>query len=110
VGGESGPWVRIATIVSSGSSSGSSSSSSSSSSRVTKDRKTVEAIKTLTNLFSSSLLLSPPYYQITSTKKEIPTPIVEEVTDYEQLVDTTFKLPLSYIRTKKHPLLQGGEE
>lgn len=41
-------------------------------------------------------------------KKDIPTPIVEQVSDYEQLVDASFKLPLSYVRTKRHPLLQSN--
>lgn len=42
--------------------------------------------------------------------KEIPTPQIDNVPDYEALVDKSYKLPDSYIRTKKLPqiLAPGG--
>ena len=42
--------------------------------------------------------------------KEIPTPQIDAVADYEALVEASYKLPESYIRTKKLPaiLAPGG--
>lgn len=42
--------------------------------------------------------------------KEIPTPQIDNVAEYEALVDRSYKLPDSYIRTKKLPqiLAPGG--
>lgn len=37
--------------------------------------------------------------------KEIPTPQIDAVSDYEALVEANYKLPESYIRTKKLPAI-----